>query len=139
MTGYVADLSWKSGARAIEKLDRLRSTLAVNVLIWGEFCRRANIIWFQQCNRILSKISSNPDVQTITTRQLIIESREIYKQGKEKLFPSYVVVKILKICQNNSTMKLELFSLDLEVKNPNRWKYNRCLTPTPFGVLILCF
>ena len=29
MTGYVADLSWKSGARAIEKLDRLRSTLAI--------------------------------------------------------------------------------------------------------------
>ena len=34
MTGYVADLSWKSGARAIEKLDRLRSTMAVNVLIY---------------------------------------------------------------------------------------------------------
>ena len=33
MTGYVADLSWKSGERAIEKLDRLRSTMAVNVLI----------------------------------------------------------------------------------------------------------
>ena len=48
MTGYVADLSWKSGARAIEKLDstkvdaghfkhellnRLKSTMAVNVLI----------------------------------------------------------------------------------------------------------
>ena len=33
MTGYIADLSWKSGARAIEKLDRLRSTTAVNVLI----------------------------------------------------------------------------------------------------------
>jgi len=33
MTGYVADLSWKSGARAIEKLDRLRSTMAVNVII----------------------------------------------------------------------------------------------------------
>ena len=33
MTGYVADLSGKSGARAIEKLDRLRSTMAVNVLI----------------------------------------------------------------------------------------------------------
>jgi len=32
MTGYVADLSRKSGARAIEKLDRLRSTMAVNVL-----------------------------------------------------------------------------------------------------------
>jgi len=32
MTGYVADLSWKSGARAIEKLDRLRWTMAVNVL-----------------------------------------------------------------------------------------------------------
>ena len=32
MTGYVADLSWKSGARAIEKLDRLRSIMAVNVL-----------------------------------------------------------------------------------------------------------
>ena len=32
MTGYVADLSWKSGARAIEKLDRLRSTMEVNVL-----------------------------------------------------------------------------------------------------------
>jgi len=29
MTGYVADLSWKSGAPAIEKLDRLRSTLAI--------------------------------------------------------------------------------------------------------------
>ena len=28
-TGYVADLSWKSGVRAIEKLDRLRSTLAI--------------------------------------------------------------------------------------------------------------
>ena len=33
MTDYVADLSWKSGAGAIEKLDRLRSTMAVNVLI----------------------------------------------------------------------------------------------------------
>ena len=32
MTGYVADLNWKIGARAIEKLDRLRSTMAVNVL-----------------------------------------------------------------------------------------------------------
>ena len=47
MTGYVADLSWKSRVRAIEKLDRLsvdagdfkhellnrlRSTMAVNVL-----------------------------------------------------------------------------------------------------------
>ena len=32
MTGYVVDLSWKSGVRAIEKLDRLRSTMAVNVL-----------------------------------------------------------------------------------------------------------
>ena len=32
MTGYIADLSWKSGALAIEKLDRLRSTMAVNVL-----------------------------------------------------------------------------------------------------------
>ena len=29
MTGYVADLSRKSEARAIEKLDRLRSTLAI--------------------------------------------------------------------------------------------------------------
>ena len=37
MTGYVADLSWKSGARAIEKLDRLRSTMAVNVLINNNF------------------------------------------------------------------------------------------------------
>jgi len=35
MTGYVTDLSWKSGARAIEKLDRLRSTMAVNVLTSG--------------------------------------------------------------------------------------------------------
>jgi hypothetical protein len=47
MTGHVADLSWKSGARAIEKirstkvdagdfkhelLNRLRSTMVVNVL-----------------------------------------------------------------------------------------------------------
>ena len=32
MTGYVADLSWKSGVRAIEKLDRLRSTLAILTL-----------------------------------------------------------------------------------------------------------
>ena len=29
MTGYVADLSWKTGARAIEKLDRLKSMLAI--------------------------------------------------------------------------------------------------------------
>ena len=29
MTGYVADLSWKIGAGAIEKLDRLMSTLAI--------------------------------------------------------------------------------------------------------------
>jgi len=29
MTGHIADLSWKSGARAIEKLDQLRSTLAI--------------------------------------------------------------------------------------------------------------
>ena len=29
MTGYVADLSWKSGVTAIEKLDQLRSTLAI--------------------------------------------------------------------------------------------------------------
>ena len=34
MAGYVADLSWKSGARGIEKLDRLRSTMAVNVLTY---------------------------------------------------------------------------------------------------------
>ena len=35
MTGYVAGLSWKSGAPAIEKLDRLRSTMAVNVLTFS--------------------------------------------------------------------------------------------------------
>jgi len=29
MTGHAADLSWKNGARAIEKLDRLRSKLAI--------------------------------------------------------------------------------------------------------------
>jgi len=29
MTGYVADLSRKSGARAIETLDRLRLTLSI--------------------------------------------------------------------------------------------------------------
>jgi len=29
MTGHVADLSWKGRARAIEKLDRLRSMLAI--------------------------------------------------------------------------------------------------------------
>jgi len=29
MTGHVADLSRKIGARMIEKLDRLRSTLAI--------------------------------------------------------------------------------------------------------------
>jgi len=28
MTGYVADLRWNGGARAIEKLDRIKSTLA---------------------------------------------------------------------------------------------------------------
>ena len=37
MTGYVADLSWKSGVRAIEKLDRLRPTMAVKVLNVGHF------------------------------------------------------------------------------------------------------
>jgi len=42
MTGYVADLSWKSGARAIEKLDRLRSTMAVNVLIFLCSCGCTN-------------------------------------------------------------------------------------------------
>ena len=29
MTGHIADLSQKSGAHAIEKLDRLRSMLAI--------------------------------------------------------------------------------------------------------------
>jgi len=29
MTGHAADLSWKSGARTIEKLDQLRSMLAI--------------------------------------------------------------------------------------------------------------
>ena len=29
MTGYIADLSWKTGVGAIEKLDRLRSKLAI--------------------------------------------------------------------------------------------------------------
>ena len=43
MTGYVADLSWKSGARAIEKVDRLRSTLAVNVLIQSKHFETAVI------------------------------------------------------------------------------------------------
>ena len=42
MTDYVADLSWKSGARAIEKLDRLRSTVAVNVLIAPIFVNLAS-------------------------------------------------------------------------------------------------
>ena len=39
MTGYVADLSWKSGARAIEKLDRLRLIMAVKVLILSSHLR----------------------------------------------------------------------------------------------------
>ena len=43
MTGYVADLIWKSGARAIEKLDRLRSTMAVNVLRNGVSNSQINI------------------------------------------------------------------------------------------------
>jgi hypothetical protein len=29
MTGHIADLSWKNGAHAIEKLDQLRSMLAI--------------------------------------------------------------------------------------------------------------
>ena len=33
MTGHIAHLRWKSGVHAIEKLDWLRSTMAVNVLI----------------------------------------------------------------------------------------------------------
>jgi len=45
MTGYVADLSWKSGARAIEKLDRLRSTMAVNVLTYFIFDMIINSVW----------------------------------------------------------------------------------------------
>ena len=43
MTGYVAYLSWKSGARAIEKLDRLRSTMAVNVLILTSMIRTSSL------------------------------------------------------------------------------------------------
>ena len=49
MTGYVADLSWKSGVRAIEKLDRLRSTMAVNVLseghLWESRDRLPFTVW----------------------------------------------------------------------------------------------
>ena len=59
MTGYVADLSWKSGARAIEELDRLRSTMAVNVLITGfnklDFNNNIN----QSLHKIISWFNSN--------------------------------------------------------------------------------
>ena len=66
MTGYVADLSWKSGARAIEKLDRLRSTMAVNVLrgwvkpraiVWQEGLSQWKIEPFPASSRVLQPIA----------------------------------------------------------------------------------
>ena len=59
MTGYVADLSWKSGARdrkvrstkvdagdfKHELLNRLRSTMAVNVLILEIFSKNTSLFW----------------------------------------------------------------------------------------------
>ena len=75
MTGYVADLSWKSGVHAIEKLDwdkvdagdfkhellnRLRSTMAVNVLTWlswyaqsGRWSSFGKRVWFSESNIVL--------------------------------------------------------------------------------------
>ena len=52
MTGYVADLSWKSGACAIEKLDRLRSTMAVNVLTFL-FCEQNNIATIRDASYVI--------------------------------------------------------------------------------------
>ena len=56
MTGYVADLSWKSGARAIEKLDRLRSTMAMNVLI--KRYTNVYVIFYNLYNSFFSKLST---------------------------------------------------------------------------------
>jgi len=64
MTGYVADLSWKSGARAIEKLDRVRSTLAVNVLRvlsngWKSpgICAKCDRLWMMELNNDFTVIA----------------------------------------------------------------------------------
>ena len=67
MTGYIPDLSWKSGARAIEKLDRkvdagdfkhellnrLRSTMAVNVLRWSIKLRLKVFVRFDEMESVL--------------------------------------------------------------------------------------
>ena len=56
MTGYVADLSWKSGARAIEKLDRLRSAMAVNVLRWRRNVAAQVFIELTEYQNIVSQL-----------------------------------------------------------------------------------
>ena len=70
MTGYVADLSWKNGARAIEKLDRLRSTMAVNVLTYDScisfsFKQRDGLVQYygSKVQNMLSQIWHNENIQ----------------------------------------------------------------------------
>ena len=73
MTGYVADLSWKRGARAIEKfagdfkhelLNRLMSTMAVNVLTFNNSTFRPHsvfmcFVWIWEKTTIIFLYSIN--------------------------------------------------------------------------------
>ena len=68
-TGYIADLSWKSGVRAIEKLDRLRSTMAVNVLISRWIILRMTHVSDESCR----------ENQHFMFNNLFPENRDIYE------------------------------------------------------------
>jgi hypothetical protein len=61
--------------------------------------------------------------------------------GKRKTFSKLSCGKKFKknIRWNSTTMKLELFSLYLKIKNSRRLKINRFLTPTRFGLLLFFF
>ena len=66
MTGYVADLSWKSGARAIEKLDRLRSTLTI--LTW--IIKSTKVDYGSECVKAVNK-NFNPNQGIVLCKMCI--------------------------------------------------------------------
>ena len=74
MTGYVADLSWKSGVRAIEKLDRLRSTMAVNVL------RQVSLSWHKPKHKMYAVMFVLRSVSTKFTSLWINLSEQFTKK-----------------------------------------------------------
>ena len=112
MTGYVADLSWKSGARAIEKLDRLRSTLAI----------------FELLNRLRSTMAVNVLISGLTFVFLLLSLLVTYCYLNIPIFRrSFIVSWVTTSVHTNMYYQHQTY---LEYQLNNFWTCNNSILMT---------